>query len=402
MKTAIDKQSVIKTADQYLMNTYSRQPIVFVDGFESTLIDSEGKHYTDFLAGIAVTNLGYSNEKVKSAMLQQANTLVHTSNLFHIEPQVALAKLLCDNSFADKAFFSNSGAEANEGAVKLARKRAYLTHGSEKNEIVAMKGSFHGRTLATMNMTDNAHYREGYGPHPSGFVFTPFNDSEALKQVVGQQTAAIILEPIQGEGGVYPATPDFLQTARQLADQYDCALIFDEIQCGMGRSGYLFAYEELAIEPDIITLAKALANGLPIGAILAKGDYATTFQPGSHGTTFGGNPLATAAGKATVEELLKEGFLDTVKEKSHYMKKQLLNLQANQPLIKEVRGKGLLLGLELNSAGATIVQEMLAKGFIINCTQGTTLRFIPPLTISYDEIDAMVAALTDLLGEVEV
>ncbi|WP_373835988.1 aspartate aminotransferase family protein, partial [Jeotgalibaca arthritidis] len=259
MKTAIDKQSVIKTADQYLMNTYSRQPIVFVDGFESTLIDSEGKHYTDFLAGIAVTNLGYSNEKVKSAMLQQANTLVHTSNLFHIEPQVALAKLLCDNSFADKAFFSNSGAEANEGAVKLARKRAYLTHGSEKNEIVAMKGSFHGRTLATMNMTDNAHYREGYGPHPSGFVFTPFNDSEALKQVVGQQTAAIILEPIQGEGGVYPATQEFLQTARQLADQYDCALIFDEIQCGMGRSGYMFAYEESAIEPDIITLAKTLA-----------------------------------------------------------------------------------------------------------------------------------------------
>lgn len=399
MKMEIDKLSVIQTANHNLMNTYGRFPVVFVDGYDSTLIDSEGKEYTDFLAGISVTNLGYSNQKVKDAIIHQANTIIHTSNNFYIEPQVALGKLLCEHSFASKAFFCNSGAEANEGAIKLARKRAYLKYGSEKNEIVAMKGSFHGRTLATLNITDNEAYREGYGPHPTGFLFTPFNDIQALEKVVGKNTAAVIVEPLQGEGGIHPVDPDFLAKARELTEKYDCALIFDEIQCGMGRTGKLFAYEHYEIEPDIMTLAKALANGIPIGAILAKGDYAETFAPGNHGTTFGGNQLATAVGKATLQEILENNLTDEVYRKGQYLKDKLQSLQEEFDLIKNVRGLGLLLGMELNIPGSEVVKEMLAKGFIINCTQGNILRFIPPFTITEAEIDAMILALKGVLED---
>ncbi|MGP6139701.1 MULTISPECIES: aspartate aminotransferase family protein [unclassified Jeotgalibaca] len=398
MKTQIAEKSIIEKSETYLMGTYGRFPVVFVDGFDSTLIDKDGRKYTDFLSGIAVTNLGYSNEKVKAVMLNQVNTIIHTSNNFHIESQGELGELLCNHSFAAKVFFGNSGAEANEGAIKLARKRAYLKYGEQKNEIVAMKGSFHGRTLATLNMTDNPLYREGYGPHPAGFVFTPFNDVEALITAVNANTAAIILEPLQGEGGIYPAQMNFMKKARELADQYDCALIFDEVQCGMGRTGKLFAHEHYGIEPDIMTLAKALANGVPIGAILAKGDFAETFKPGDHGTTFGGNHLATAAGKATVEEIVDNDLAEMAAQKGVYLKDKLSALCQKSTVVTEVRGLGLLVGMELTVPGQPIVEAMFAKGYLINCTQKNILRFMPPFTITKMEIDAMLVALQNVLG----
>lgn len=393
-----NKTTIEKTA-QYVMHTYGRLPIDLVEGYGSTLIDSNGKEYTDFLAGIAVNNLGYSNEAVKEAAIQQAQALFHTSNLFHIESQADLAELLCQHSFAEKAFFCNSGAEANEGAIKLARKRAYKKYGPQKNEVVAMKGSFHGRTLATLNVTDNSHYREGYGPHPTGFIFTPFNDVTVFEQAIGEQTAAVILEPVQGEGGVHPVDLAFLQKVQQLTEKYDCALIFDEVQTGIGRTGKLFAHEHYGIEPDIMTLAKALGNGVPIGAVLAKGDYAETFAPGDHGTTFGGNPFVTAVAKAVVTEVVNKNISQQAAETGAYFKEKLTQMKQEIDVVKEVRGIGLLLGMELTIPGAGIVQEMLEKGFIINCTQGNVLRFIPPLIITQAEIDQMIESLTSVIQQ---
>lgn len=392
-------KTTIEKTNQYVMHTYGRLPIDLIEGFGSTLIDSSGKEYTDFLAGIAVNNLGYSNEAVKEAAIQQAQALFHTSNLFHIESQADLAELLCQHSFAEKAFFCNSGAEANEGAIKLARKRAYKKYGPQKNEVVAMKGSFHGRTLATLNVTDNSHYREGYGPHPTGFIFTPFNDVTVFEQAIGEQTAAVILEPVQGEGGVHPVDLAFLQKVQQLTEKYDCALIFDEVQTGIGRTGKLFAHEHYGIEPDIMTLAKALGNGVPIGAVLAKGDYAETFAPGDHGTTFGGNPFVTAVAKAVVTEVVNKNISQQAAETGAYFKEKLTQMKQEIDVVKEVRGIGLLLGMELTIPGAGIVQEMLEKGFIINCTQGNVLRFIPPLIITQAEIDQMIEALTSVIQQ---
>ncbi len=393
----IETEKIIDDGKNFLMNTYGRNPIVFIDGYDSTLVDSEGKEYLDFLSGIAVTSLGYSNQNVKDAMKYQVDTIVHTSNYFYIEPQVELGRLLCENSFADKAFFSNSGAEANEGAVKLARRRAYNKYGPDKHEVVAMKSCFHGRTLATLSITDSEVYREGYGPHPIGFKFTPFNDVQALKEVIGENTAAVILEPIQGEGGVNPVDPEFLKTARELTKQYDAALIYDEIQCGMGRTGKLFAYEHYGIEPDIMTLAKALGNGVPIGAILASGDFADVFTPGAHGTTFGGNHIATAAARAVVKEMLDKDIPGLASITGEHFKSRLNELKEEFDIVKDVRGMGLILGMELTIKGSQIVKDMLERGFIINCTHDYILRFIPTLIITKEEIDSMIDNLREVL-----
>lgn len=389
---------LIETSDNYLMKTYNRFPIAFVDAHDASLIDSEGKEYTDFLAGIAVNNLGYSNEKVKKAMIDQINSIIHTSNYFQIPTQTELAKVLCDNSFGDKAFFCNSGAEANEAAIKIARKYAYEKHGKQKHEIISASGSFHGRTLMTLNLTDNENYREGYGPHPAGFQFSTFNDCEDLKSSVNANTAAIVIEPIQGEGGVHPATTEFLQTAKELATSFDCALIFDEVQCGMGRSGQLFAYEHYQVEPDLMTLAKGLGNGVPIGAVIANKKYSDVLQAGSHGTTFGGNPLVTAAALAAVKEINQTNVLDDVQAKGRYFIKKLETLKAESIYIKEIRGRGLMIGMELTFNGDVIVKTMLDKGFVINCTQGNVLRFLPPFVITTAQIDDMLTNLTAVLA----
>ncbi len=400
-KKLYNTSEIVAEGEKYLMKTYGRAPIVFVDGHDSTLVAADGKEYLDFLAGIAVNNLGYSNQKVKDAVRFHADTLCHTSNYFYVEPQVSLAKLLCDHSFADRAFFGNSGLEANEGAVKLARKRAYLKYGEHKNEVIAMRSCFHGRSIATLSITDVDKYREGYGPHPKGFFFTPFNDIEALRAIVGENTAAVILEPIQGEGGVNPVDPEFLKEARALCDRYDCALIFDEIQCGMGRTGKLFAHEHYGITPDIMTLAKALANGVPIGALLARGDYADVFTPGAHGTTFGGNHLATGTARAVVEEMLEKDISSLAAQTGEYFKKRLNELKEKHKIIKDVRGIGLILGAELTVPGAPIVKEMMERGFILNCTHDYVLRFIPPLIITKDEIDTMLQNLNEVLVNIE-
>lgn len=388
--------------DKYLMNTYGRLPVNFVDGHEATLVDQDGNEYIDFVAGIAVCNLGYSNEKVKEAIINSANTITHTSNLFLNENQARAAELLCEYSFADKVFFSNSGAEANEGAVKIARRQAQSVYGKDKNEIIYASHSFHGRTLLTMNITDNEDYKKGYGPHPTGFIRVPFNDIDAVKDAISDKTAGVIVEPIQGEGGVYPADQSYLEELRELTKKYNAALIFDEVQTGMGRTGKLFAYEHYGVEPDIMTLAKGLGNGIPIGAILAKGVYADTLQPGSHGTTFGGNQLATAVAIAVTEEMLEKDIPHYAGEIGQYFIDQLNELKKSVDIIEDVRGKGLLIGVELSVPGGEVVPAMLERGYIINCTQGNVLRFIPPLVITKDEIDQMLIHLKDILLTISV
>lgn len=384
---------LLELSNSYLMKTYGRYPICFQRGEGSKLYDTEGKCYTDFLAGIAVVNLGYSNEKYKETLKKQIDNIIHTSNYFLIESQAKLGKLLVENSFADRAFFCNSGGEANEGAIKLARRYAYNNYSHDKNEVIAFTGSFHGRTLATLTITSNAAYSLGYGPMPEKFIFADFNDIEDFRKKISEKTAAVILEPLQGEGGVHPVDKTFLKEVRALCDEYNAALIFDEIQCGMGRTGKLFCYEHYGVEPDIMTLAKALANGVPIGAILATEKLADTFTPGSHGTTFGGNPLATTAGVVVMEEMLEKDLVAQGQRTGEYFAEQLRNLQKKHDLILDVRGLGLLIGVELAIPGKEIVQRCLDAGFVINCTSEKVLRLAPPLIISREEIDELIACL---------
>lgn len=386
-------KEIEEKSNKYLMEIYGRFPLALEDGHDAVLIDSEGKKYDDFLSGISVCNLGYSNENVKKSMNEAIGKIIHTSNFFHVESQANLAEILCKNSFADKAFFCNSGGEANEAALKLAKKRAYNKHGDKKTEVIYLSRSFHGRTINTLNVTDSDKYISGYWGRPENFILVNNEDLEDFKKVISDKTVAVILEPIQGEGGVNPIDKAFLQEVRSLTEKYDAALIFDEIQCGMGRTGKLWAYENYGIEPDIMTLAKALANGVPIGAVLAKGDYGTTFVPGDHGTTFGGNPLATSAGLAVMEEMLNTDILSQVEAKGRYLKEKLEALAKKYPICKEVRGMGLILGLELGKEGGQIVNKLLEKGIIINCTRGNILRFLPPFVITRDQIDNMIGLL---------
>lgn len=388
-------KEIEEKSDKYLMEIYGRFPLAIENGNDAVLVDSEGKEYDDFLSGISVCNLGYSNENVKKSMNEAIGKIIHTSNFFHVESQANLAEVLCKNSFADRAFFCNSGGEANEAALKLAKKRAYNKYGDKKTEVIYLSRSFHGRTINTLNVTDSDKYIMGYWSRPENFILVNNEDLEGFKKAISDKTVAVILEPIQGEGGVNPIDESFLKEVRSLTEKYDAALVFDEIQCGMGRTGKLWAYENYGIEPDIMTLAKALANGVPIGAVLAKGDYGATFVPGDHGTTFGGNPLATSAGLAVMEELLNTDILSQVDEKGRYLKEKLESLAEKYPVCKEVRGMGLILGLELTKEGGQIVNKLLEKGIIINCTRGTILRFLPPFVITRGQIDRMI----DLLDE---
>lgn len=385
--------------DKYLMEIYGRYPIQLVDGHDAVLVDSEGREYDDFLSGISVCNLGYSNENVIQAIKDAADKIIHTSNFFHIGPQAELAQIICENSFGDKVFFCNSGGEANEGALKLAKKRAYNKYGDKKDELIYLKHSFHGRTLSTLNLTDSERYLEGYWGRPDNFIVIDPGEKEEIRDAISEKTVAVFLEPIQGEGGVYPMDQDFMEELRDLADKYDVALVFDEIQCGMARSGKLWAYENYGIEPDIMTLAKGLANGVPIGAVVAKGDYAHTFKPGDHGTTFGGNPLATSTGLAVMNEMIDNNIAEGNGEKGKYFKEKLEDLNDKYDVCKEVRGMGLMLGLELEIPGADIVNEMLERGFIINCTRERVLRFLPPFVISKDQIDRLIKNLDEILYE---
>ena len=385
-------------ADQVIAKTYNRFPIVLTKGQGCRLWDAEGREYIDFVSGIAVCNLGHAHPKVSEALSKQADVLLHVSNLYYTEPQIELAYRLTQNSFADRVFFCNSGAEANEAAIKLARK--YVKDKGEKDRyrIITMEKSFHGRTMATLSATGQDKIKKGFEPVLEGFDHIPFNDIEALRKSIGPSTCAVLLEPIQGEGGVRCPDPDYLKAVRRLCDETGILLIFDEIQTGMGRTGKLFAYEHFRIEPDIMTLAKALANGLPIGAMLAREDVAESFGPGAHASTFGGTPIVTAASIQVVKVLLEENIIGHCAEMGAYFKEKLSELKTGHESIVDVRGMGLLLGMKLKIEGDAIVNSCMEKGFLINCIQGNILRFIPPLIIEKEEIDAIIEFLDEILG----
>ncbi len=387
---------IMARADAAIAATYKRFPVALVKGEDCTLTDAAGRTYTDFLAGIAVCNLGHCHPRVTAAVAEQAGTLVHVSNLYYTLPQTELAGWLTAHSFADRVFFCNSGAEANEAAIKLAR-RFFYEKGEERYRIIAAEGSFHGRTMATLSATGQDKIRKGFHPVLPGFDFVPFDDADELRDAIGPDTCAVLLEPIQGEGGVRVPSGDYLQAVRHICDEAGILLIFDEIQTGIGRTGRLFAHEHFGIEPDIMTLAKALANGLPMGAMLAKEWAVSAFGPGAHASTFGGTPLVSAAAMATLNALEGEGLIEAGREKGAYFKERLLWLKDRHGTVVDVRGMGLLLGMELETEGDTVVTAAMAEGFLINCIQEKVLRFAPPLTIRQEQIDNLIASLDKIL-----
>ncbi len=392
-------QEIIKKADQVIAKTYKRFPIVIAKGKGCTLWDTQGKKYTDFVAGIAVCNLGHAHPGVSKALSRQADTLFHVSNLYYTIPQVELASRLTENSFADRVFFCNSGAEANEAAIKLTRKYFKEKGENGRYRIISMEHSFHGRTMATLSATGQDKIKQGFEPVLEGFDYVPFNDISALRSKIGPSTCAVLIEPIQGEGGVRCPDPEYLKAVRQTCDEAGILLIFDEIQTGIGRTGKLFAYEHFGMAPDIMTLAKALANGLPIGAMLAREEVADAFGPGSHASTFGGTPVVTAASLEVVRVLSEENIIDHCKNIGVYFEERLSWLKDRHELIEDIRGMGLLLGMKLSVEGDQIVASCMEKGFLINCIQENILRFIPPLIIEKQEIDALVACLDEVFNQ---
>jgi acetylornithine/N-succinyldiaminopimelate aminotransferase len=393
----MNENELMALADENIMNTYKRFPVVLVKGSGQKVWDINGKEYLDFVAGIAVCSLGHSHPKVVAALKEQVEKLTHVSNLYYTEPQARLAKLLVDNSFADKVFFCNSGAEANEAAIKLARKYAHENLGGDKFELITMKDSFHGRTMATITATGQEKFQFGFTPLLEGFTYVPFNDLQALESAITEKTCGIMVEPIQGEGGINIPDVQYLASVREICDRHNILLIVDEVQTGIGRTGKLFAYEHSGITPDIMTLAKALGNGFPVGAMLATNKIAKAFSPGNHASTFGGNPLAMAAAIATLETIQQEGLLNECRERGEYFRNELKKLQTKHKIIQEVTGMGLMIACALNIEGGNIVNECLKKGVLINCTGGKTLRFVPPLVISTQDVDQVINILDEVM-----
>lgn len=401
-------ESIAELARMYLMNTYSRAPVAPVRGSGVRIWDADGREYLDFLGGIAVCALGHSHPAVVSAIQKQAATLLHCSNLYLVERQALLAKALLEGTPFGKAFFCNSGAEANEAAIKIARKYARVVRREQgRYEIITALNSFHGRTLATVTATGQPKYQKDFEPLPPGFRYVPFNDVPALEGAVGEQTAAVLLEAVQGEGGVHVADEAYLKRARELCDERGALLIIDEVQTGMGRTGRMFAFEHYGIEPDAVTLAKALGGGVPIGALLAKDEVAAAFTPGTHASTFGGNPLACAAALAVVETIRNERLAERATEMGAYFAKALMTLARRFPQVAEVRGKGLMIGLELRPSGCrsdaparAVAAACLEAGLLINAVSDTTLRFLPALVVSKADIDEAVGILERVMEDV--
>jgi acetylornithine aminotransferase len=388
-----------ENAAEYLMNTYTRLPLIIERGQGCLVYDAEGREYLDCVAGIAVNILGHAHPDIVDAITRQARQLIHTSNLFYTEPQTQMAERLVEHSFADKVFFCNSGAEANEAAIKLARRYAHKTFGPERFEILTTLNSFHGRTLASLTATGQPTLQEGFGPMVPGFRYVPFNNFEILEATISPQTAAIMLEPIQAEGGVVVPDVDYMKKVRKLCHERKILLIFDEVQTGMGRTGTLFAYEQFGIQPDIMTLAKGLGGGVPIGACLATDTVAAAFEPGTHASTFGGNPLACAAALKVLDLLIDGGKLDQGRKAGEYLAKGLTKLSEKFSCIRESRGIGLLQGLELTIDGKSFVMECLERRVLINCTMGRVLRFVPPFIISNSQIDRLLAVLSEAFSK---
>lgn len=381
---------------KYYLPTFKRYPLTFVKGQGSHLWDVEGREYIDALGGIAVNSLGHNHAEVVHAIRTQAEQLIHISNFYLSIPQVELAQKLVELSGLDHAFFTNSGAESVEGAMKIARKYAHSK--GRGGEIISFQGSFHGRTLATI-ATGKKEMQQGFEPIPQGFVQVPFNDLEAIKKVASSETAAIIIEPIQGEGGVNLAGDDFLRDLRHFCDEQNIVLIFDEIQCGMGRTGKMFAKEYADVQPDIMTLAKALGGGFPIGAILSNSKVSSAINYGDHGTTFGGNPLACAAALATIKVLETEKILQQASEKGQWLIEEIRKL--NHPDIREIRGRGLMIGVEFSFETKPLVQKMLDKGVLANATAGNVLRMLPPLNIGFSDLKKIMQVLEESLKEIK-
>jgi acetylornithine aminotransferase/acetylornithine/N-succinyldiaminopimelate aminotransferase len=378
---------MFELSDKHLMTFTKRYPVALVRGEGSRVWDSNGKEYLDFTGGIAVTALGHSHPKVVGTLREQAATLVHVSNYFHIPQQAQLAQLLCEHSFADRVFFSNSGAEANETAIKLARKWAKEHGSSDRGDIISMRGGFHGRTLATVTATAQEKYHHGFEPLPGGFKYVAFNDLKALERAIDSRTAAVLVEPIQGEGGVIVPDEGYLPGLRKLCDEAGILLILDEIQTGMGRTGKLWAYEHSGVAPDIMTVAKALANGVPIGATLATEDVALVFTPGTHGSTFGGNPLATAVGVTVFSTLIEDKLAERAGRVGKLLLQGLDAIRAKHPkAVKEVRGRGLLAGLDLVPPVGDVVAACRERGLLVLTAGDNTLRVAPALIVTEKEI----------------
>ena len=395
----MDSSAWIEKADKYIMRTYGRFPLVPVKGEGCYLWDADGKRYLDFLAGVAVNNLGHCHPAVTAALAKQAAELIHCSNYYHIPQQIELAELLCGLSFADKAFFCNSGAEANEAAIKLARKYSREKHGLDRYEIITAISSFHGRTMATVSATGQEKVQRFFDPLLHGFHHVPFNDIAALEAAVNPHTCAVMLEPIQGEGGIKVPSVAYMQAVRELCDRRELLLIFDEVQTGLGRTGKLFAHEHFGIAPDIMTLAKALAGGAPIGAMVARAEIAESFNPGTHGSTFGGNPLMTTAALAAMKTLLGDGILEHAVKMGAYLTGELKQKQSRYKIVEEVRGIGLMIGMGLTIPGGEIVKKGHERGLLLNVTHDTVLRFVPPLVVNQAQIDEMIAILDGILAD---
>lgn len=390
----------INEAEGVLLHTYNRYQIVFDKGEGVYLYDIEGKQYLDFAAGIAVFGLGYNNKKFNDAVKAQVDKLVHTSNYYYNVPAIDAAKKLTKASGMDRVFFTNSGTEAIEGAIKTARKYAYNKDGSTDHEIIAMNHSFHGRSMGALSVTGNPHYQEAFKPLIGGVKFADFNDLDSVKALVNDKTCAIILEPIQGEGGIYPATEEFIKGIREICDERDILLIFDEIQCGMGRSGKMFAHEWFGVKPDVMTVAKALGNGLPVGAFLTN-EKAAALVPGDHGTTYGGNPLVCAAAGKVFDIFEDENILDNVNEVGAYLYEKLEELVDKYDFITDHRGMGLMQGLEFSVPVGPIAKETIESGVILITASSNVIRFVPPLVITKDHVDEMLSVFTKVLDKVE-
>ena len=395
----MELHELVEMDSKYYMNTFgARTPVCFEYGKGMKLYDIQGRQYYDFLGGIAVNALGHGHPALVEAIRSQAQKLIHCSSLYYIEPQARLAKYLVENSCADRIFFANSGAEANEGAIKLARIYFRKKNMPQRYSIITLKDSFHGRTLTTLAATGQDKYQKPFMPLIPGFKHVPINDLDALKMAIDDETCAIMMEPIQGESGVHPLNPEYVKAVRNICDENGLLLIFDEIQTGMGRTGKLFAYEHYGVTPDIFTLAKALAGGVPIGALCAKESVAQAFSPGDHGSTFGGNPLACAAGCAVLKTILDDDLLTNVEKMGSYLKERLLVLKDRLNIITDIRGFGLMIGIQLGQAKALDVKNKLfERGFLVGSVGVSVIRLLPPLIITREDIDTFVEALEQVI-----
>lgn len=396
MKTS----EIIDLAEEKLIHTYNRYQIVLEKGDGVKLYDHDGKEYLDFGSGIAVFALGYNNKEYSDAVKAQVDKLIHTSNYFYNEPSLKAAEYITKASGLDRVFFTNSGAEAVEGAIKLAKKYAYLKDNSTDHEIIAMKHSFHGRTMGALAVTGNTHYQEAFGPMIPGIKYADFNDLDSVKALINDKTCAIMFETVQGEGGIYPASKEFIQGVRKLCDEKGILLILDEIQCGMGRTGTMFAYEQYGVKPDILTSAKAIGCGIPMGAFIAKEEVAKAMTAGDHGTTYGGNPLACAASAKVFELFDKLNILENVKKVSKYLEAKLDELVKEYDFVVERRGLGLMQGIELTVSPKDIINKALDNSLILFSAGTNVIRFIPPLIITEDDVDEMIGKLRKSFDEV--